>query len=308
LHEPSPDGASIPVAVRSADRLFAPNRKREIRAEGFSMFDSPRMTGYHTLSLRTPSEKGLMAREMEAAGAEAGEPRTESRAAGTPGAPAQQGARRGLRPAQPSPREEELMRARQVARPVALLALIERMENWKVDDDLIAAVVEAAEAGIQIDSLYEAGGAALDEAEEKDAARPTATATAPIPVYRLGDNTLIHFGKDGKPIGPPIQYFFSSKLGSENVFGCELAADAMISDAPPFFRRGDTLIFSIDRKVESGDLAFIKTRNGDEFVQVFFQKDDAVRLRSLNARYPERTLRRAEIKVIFKLVGRYQEL
>jgi len=249
-----------------------------------------------------------MGREMEAAGAEAGGPRAEPGPAGPASASPPRVVRHGRGP-QPSPREEELLRARSVARPVALLALIDRLENWKVGDDLIAAVVEAAEAGIDIDSLYEEGGStAVETADEKDETRAAPTTAAPIPVYRLGDNTLIHFSKDGKPIGPPIQYFFTSKLGGENAFGCELTTDAMISSAAPYFRRGDILIFSIDRKIESGDFAFVKTRSGDEFLQVFFLKDEAVRLRPLNAKHPERTVRRAEVKALFKLIGRYQEL
>ncbi len=268
------------------------------------------MSSYDTLLFGNFVAERFMGREMEAAGAEASEPATEPRANGTAGAAAPRVGRR-LRPAQLSPREEELMRARQVARPVALLTLIERLENWKVDDDLIAAAVEAAEAGIDIDSLYEgeSGGALESAAEEKAEARAGGpTSVAPIPVYRLGENTLIHFTREGKPMGPPIQFFFSSKLSSETSFGCELVAESMIADVPPYFQKGDILLFSIDKKVENGDLAFVKTRSGDEFTQIFFLKDDLVRLRPLNARHAERTVRRAEIKAVFKLIGRYQEL
>lgn len=272
------------------------------------MFDSPRATGYDTRSSAKRIGESHVGREMEAAGAPANEPKAETRL-GPPPPPARV-MRRGARTDQLSPREEELNRARQVVRPVALLALIERLEKWTIDDDLIAAVIEAAEAGIQIDSLYENGAAAAvesaEEKEERAAAKPAGA--VPMPVYRVGDGSLIHFNKEGKPVGPPIQYFFTSKFSSESAFGCELAADSMISNAPPCFRRGDVLIFSVEKKVESGDFAFVKTRGGDEFVQVFFHKDETVRLRPLNSKFFERTVRRPEIKAMFKLVGRFQEL
>ena len=92
--------------------------------------------------------------------------------------------------------EQELARARQIARPVKLLALLEKIEGWQVDTEVITAVMEAAEAGIQIDSIYEgsrteAVDATVEEEEERAA---EVEAAQPVGIYRLGDGTVIHFG------------------------------------------------------------------------------------------------------------------
>ena len=220
---------------------------------------------------------------------------------------AREGAKRGWQdPA--SERERELAEGRRLDRPVKLLALIEKLEQWTVDEAVMAAVMEAVEAGIAVDSVYEGQrvevfNATAEEEEERPAARATAS---PVGVYRLGDGSVIHFGRDGLPASPPVQHFYHSELDTEHCYACELHSDRMTADVPPYFRLGDILIFSSAEHPRSGDFCFVKTRTGDEFTQVFFGHDDTVRLRPLNGKYAERTVKRAEIKEIHRLVGRYQ--
>ena len=199
---------------------------------------------------------------------------------------------------------------RPIARPVALLALIERMESWTVTDDLTSALLELAEAGMQIDSVYKDAVPHIpaEAAGEKQQSAAAPSQAVLMPIYRLSEGTIIHFGKDNKPISPPIHHVFISRLGNEGSFGCELQADSMVTDAQPRFKRGDILIFSTDRKVESGDFVFVKTRGADEFTQVFFGQGDQVRLRPLDPKHPERVARRFEIKMMCRLIGRYQDL
>ena len=82
----------------------------------------------------------------------------------------------------------------------------------------------------------------------------------------------------------------------------------MTHDGTQSFERSAILVFSTTEKVESGDLAFIKTRAKDEFAQVFFDKEDEVRLRLLNPKYPERVVKRHEVRVLCKMIGYYQDL
>lgn len=210
-----------------------------------------------------------------------------------------------------SERERQLARARQIARPVKLLALIERLEGWQIDNDVMTAVMEAAEAGVDIDAIYEGPQADLSEGtrEEEEERLEAPESASAIGVYRLGGGgAAIHFGKDGRPASPPSDFLFYSRLDSESCFGCELHNDRMVADAPPYFHEGDVLIFSTDEKPQSGDFVFVKTRDGDEFIQVFFGKDDQVRLRPLNPKYPEQSHKHAELRDMCKLIARYQAL
>ena len=49
------------------------------------------------------------------------------------------------RPDEMSERQKALAQVRRIARPVKLLALIERLEAWPVDDNVVTAVMEAVE-------------------------------------------------------------------------------------------------------------------------------------------------------------------
>jgi len=223
---------------------------------------------------------------------------------------AREGARVTGRQEPLSERERELARARQVARPVKLLALIEKMEGWHVDDDVITAVLEAAEAGVSIDRVYEGPQAEVRDAtvEEEEEARPEARQPArAIGVHRLGEGSILHFGRDGLPANPPVKHFFLSDLDAEHCYACELLCDPMIANLPPYFARGDILVFSTEEKPRSGDFALVKTKTGDRFTQVFFGREDTVRLRPLNGKYPEETYKRHELKEIHRLVARYHK-
>lgn len=210
-------------------------------------------------------------------------------------------------PIQASP--SETPDGRQVVRPVALLALIDKVEKWEVDDNLIRAVFETVEAGLDIDRIYEGARAELaDETSEEEEEKSSGPEVAkPLPVYKLGHGARIHFSKDGRPVSPTTHHIYIPGYDSENYFGCELEIDRMVADAPPWFRVGDIVIFSIKAPVENGDFVYIKTRGGDEFTQIFFEKEDAVRLRPLNPKHAEHSTRRFELKEMCKLAARIQK-
>jgi len=202
-----------------------------------------------------------------------------------------------------------LAQATQVKRPVALLTLIDKLDSQEVDDDLILSVIEAVEAGIDLNNLFTAQVTEFvqETEEEEEEAPPTPETAAPIPVYRLGEGARLYFAADGMPVGPPVHHIFVSRLKYKQCFACELRGEEMCTPVYPAFKPGNILIFSAEPRVESGDFVFVKTRQSDEFVQIFFGSEDLVRLRPLNPQFPERTLRRFELKVVCKLVGRYED-
>ncbi len=203
-----------------------------------------------------------------------------------------------------------------VKRPVALLELIDRLEGFEITDDLILAVIEAAEAGTDVEALYpvakkEDAAATAEEAVEAEleATLPEDGQVRPMNVYRLAQNTRLHFSEQGLPVGPPKGLFYISRLSApETCFAVELELDTMAHAGWPNFPPDSILLFRKASRVESGDFAFVKLRTGDEFVQVHFDKNNEVRLRRLNPAYPERTVRRSEVKLMCRLVGFYQDM
>ncbi len=98
---------------------------------------------------------------------------------------------------------------------------------------------------------------------------------------------------------------FLSKEASLRAY--ELTDDSMTSARRPSFPAGSIVVFAKRRKARSGDFALVETSEGLVFRQVFFE-GEAVRLRPLNPRYAETTVRRGAIKSISRLVGRYETL
>jgi SOS-response transcriptional repressor LexA len=130
----------------------------------------------------------------------------------------------------------------------------------------------------------------------------------PMSVYRLASNTQLYFSDKSLPVGPGAELIYLSRLKTpDKCFAVELGVDSMSHEGGMSFKRGSILIFSIEQEVASGDFAFVKWRRGDVFAQVFIEKDDSIRIRALNPKYPERAVKRREVRLMFKLVGCYQD-
>ena len=218
-------------------------------------------------------------------------------------------------PATPAPEKpvEAAKPREQVKRPVALLKLIDALASFEVTDDLIMAMIEAAEAGLDVEVLYPAATDSQLLAEETTAqaapaeSEPPAGAR-PMNVYRLSSNTRLYFAEGGKPVGPAAELIYLSRLKSpEACFAVELGSDSMTHAGALGFRRGCILIFSTIGQVKDGEVAFVKTRVADEVAQVFFEKDE-VRLRSLNSQYRDRVVRRSEARIMCRLIGHYEDI
>ncbi|MGD1002075.1 MAG: S24 family peptidase [Candidatus Brocadiia bacterium] len=234
-------------------------------------------------------------------------------AAGQPAPPAAATAvAEGPAPVETVPAADET--APGVNRPVALLQLLEALDKFEVNDDLVMAIVEAAEAGLDVETLYAAKTEELiEESEESsvaDVVMPSDGIVRPMNVYRFADNTRLYFSEANAVIGPPSGLVYLSRIQTpQTCFALELGSDSMMNAAGGrSFKPGSILIFSSDAKVENGDFAYVKTRMGDEFAQVFMEKNEDLRLRPLNPQYREHLARRTEIQIVCKLVGWYEDL
>ena len=214
--------------------------------------------------------------------------------------------------APPDAKVEAETAGEEVVRPQALLDLISTLDTFEVSNDLIWAVIEAAEAGMDVEVLFPVAKKdtpADEEAEEEEeVAAPLPPGQArPINVYRLAGNTTLHFSSKGMPVSPPSDMFYYSGLKSpQTCFALNLELDFMAREEGPSFKVGSVLLFSTKAPVTSGDYVYLKVRGKDVFAKVLFGKDDTVRIRFLNQDYPERQVKRREVRMMYKLIGAYQ--
>jgi len=216
-------------------------------------------------------------------------------------------------PAEATPAPAET--PQQIKRPVALLLLIDALHKCEVTDDLVLSILEVAEANVDVEALYPTSAddapavAEGKEAEASEAAPRPEGVVRPMSVYRLASNARLYFSEANLPVGPPSELIYLSRLKSpETCFAVELGTDSMTSSDTPSFKPGSILVFSTTAKVESGDFAFVRGRTGDEFAQVFLEKNEDVRIRPLNPKYHEHTMRRSEARAMCKLIGCYEDL
>lgn len=95
-------------------------------------------------------------------------------------------------------------------------------------------------------------------------------------------------------------------LADRDCFAVEVHDNTMRHNGTPSFDRGDAVVFSPNAPARSGDLAFVITRDGGVFRQVFFDANNVVRLRPLNSWYPEQCFHRAEVQGLWKLVAKFE--
>ena len=86
----------------------------------------------------------------------------------------------------------------------------------------------------------------------------------------------------------------------------EVHDNTMRHTGAPSFDRGDVVVFSPNVPARSGDLAFVVTREGGAFRQVFFDANNVVRLRPLNSWYPEQCFPRGEVQGLWRLIAKVE--
>jgi len=202
------------------------------------------------------------------------------------------------------------LETKEVQRPVALLELIGLLENFEVTPELVVGLLEAAEQDVTVEQLFD-----IDERPEVRPRRRVAKEerpredAKPMPVYRLDGKAPIHFSEEGVPVTPPVDHLYFTRMAEEACFAGEVTDDRMTQDGQPSFRPGDIVVFGNTSRAENGSFVFVKMRNEkDEFTQIFFGRDDHIRLRPLNGNYQERSARRADVLAMFKVIARLEQI
>jgi SOS-response transcriptional repressor LexA len=155
---------------------------------------------------------------------------------------------------------------------------------------------------------------AVEEAPVEEPAAPAETPAeepkpeepTPIPVYDLvaGVETKADAGLLLQ--GVPKYHVVLPGVTDRDCFALEVHDNTMRHTGAPSFDRGDIVVFSPNVPARSGDLAFVITREGGVFRQIFFDANNTVRLHPLNGWYPEQRYHRGEVQGLWKLVGKYE--
>lgn len=198
--------------------------------------------------------------------------------------------------------------AKTVHRPVKLLELITLLENFEVSDELVQGILEAVVQDLSVEDLFgkrheepvRPRRVAKEAPQEPDQPKP-------LPVYRFGRETRLHFSEEGLPVAPPVDHLYIPRFDSSECFCCELQSDRMENNGGAIsFKTGDVLIFSKAAKPDSGDFVFGQIKDGNVFAQLFFDDNEHARLRFLNPKNADIVVRRGELRNCCRLVGRLQ--
>jgi SOS-response transcriptional repressor LexA len=182
--------------------------------------------------------------------------------------------------------------------------LSRQLQSLAVDERLILDVLEACGAGIAVGELRTS-----ESARKHRAHLDPETSIKPIPVYSLKSGASLEFDEHWVAKSPPAG-FISVPYADEHCFACELGGDEMLGPDFPSFRPGDIVVFSCTEPVASGDFALVLTESGCVFREVTLaqaqdeDKNGAVVLRPLNDRYEEQRVRRADVRGLWKMIGR----
>ncbi len=135
---------------------------------------------------------------------------------------------------------------------------------------------------------------------------PKPPALASIPLYDLVAG--VETRPDAGPLvrGVPRGQLVLPGITDRDAFAMEVHDNTMRHSGTPSFDRGDVVVFSPNVPARSGDLAFVVTREGGSFRQVFFDANNVVRLRPLNSWYPEQCLNRGEVQGLWRLIAKVE--
>ena len=139
--------------------------------------------------------------------------------------------------------------------------------------------------------------------------QPESAPAAPllIPLYDLVAGVESRRDEPGFAIqGMPKAQVALPNVIDADCFALEIHDHTRRYTGTPSFDRGNVVVFSPNVPARSGDLAFVVTRDGGIFRQIFFDANNVVRLRPLNSWYPEQCFHRGEVQGLWKLIGKYE--
>ena len=135
---------------------------------------------------------------------------------------------------------------------------------------------------------------------------PQPAQLAPIPVFDLVTGLDTKSDADQLLQGVARCHVTLPGVTDRDCFAVTVHDNTMRHTGTPSFDRGDVVAFSPNVPARSGDLAFVMTREGGLFRQIFFDANNVVRLRPLNSWYPEQCFHRGEVQGLWKLIGKYE--
>ncbi len=155
-----------------------------------------------------------------------------------------------------------------------------------------------------LDVLSKGGDFDVLMREEEDDERSEMLRTL-APVHEMSESLPAAFDALGVPIGEPISYVFLPNTSATPVFGLQVNRKATLSSGPPRFAKRDVLLFSSE-PARDFDYAFVVAGNQGWFGQVFFDREDEVRIRPPNEDYGERVLRREDVTAIWRMSAKVE--
>jgi phage repressor protein C with HTH and peptisase S24 domain len=150
--------------------------------------------------------------------------------------------------------------------------------------------------------ILQATGASFEEfaALASTAAANASARLRPVPLIGLAQAGAGGFFDDaGFPVGGGWEEVSFPGLTDENAYALEISGDSMA----PLFREGDIIIVSPSAALRRGDRVVVKTREGEVLAKSLQRKTaTTLELASLNPDHEMRTLRRAEVDWIARIL------
>jgi len=121
-----------------------------------------------------------------------------------------------------------------------------------------------------------------------------------IPVIGLAQAGNDGFFDDaGFPVGSGWDEVRVPDVRDQNLYALEIAGDSMM----PVLRQGDRVLVSPNQSVRRGDRVVVRTKGGEIMAKELFKMTETtIELLSLNPEYEDRTLKRADIHWIARIV------
>lgn len=180
--------------------------------------------------------------------------------------------------------------------PPEFTEILQRFRSFVVDDTTIEDILDVLDKGTDFDDL------ARDEHADK---RHDVTRTL-VPVHEMAESVPASFDATGAPTDEVIAYVFLPNMPDTPAFSLRVNREAVLSDGPPRFARGD-LLFFCNRKPQDSDHALVVTEGKALFGQVFFE-DDCLRLRPPNEGYQEQEIPLEDVAVIWRMITKVEHV
>ena len=92
---------------------------------------------------------------------------------------------------------------------------------------------------------------------------------------------------------------------------CDCALELVGDSMEPDYKSGDILLIHRQPELSNGELGIVMILEGAEIAEVtfkkFYQDDDRIILKSINPKYPDQILKKVDIMIFGKVVGKHEQ-